>query len=409
MTSELLFYNYDLNQILRMRISEIKTVISSCDSSVFLKSDINDLVNEYKDHFYIPNLLLHEEKISIIPEDVDIDVSQDSSRFIPDRTRPFFLKGLRITYCIPFTGDPTLFHSKPSTFDFNPPRGIVTDNEVLLIYQGADLTKETLKTEFSRKLADLKKYVSWINHDLDEYNRPLESNILNMLEERKRIVQKNQSLVSDLEFPLRQSVAQEKSYTVPVSKKKIISRMVSDKSSLPPEPVLDQQIYEDILDVITSMAFVMERNPQSFATLDEEAIRDHFLVPLNAQFSGEATGETFNHQGKTDILIRHKDNNIFIAECKFWGGEQLLLETIDQLLRYTSWRDTKTAILIFNRNMNFSKVVGEIPNIVKKHPNFVTTDNIKGETNSRFILHNNNDIERKIILSVLPFNIPKRS
>ena len=73
-----------------------------------------------------------------------------------------------------------------------------------------------------------------LNHDLDEYNRPLESNILNMLEERKRIVQKNQSLVSDLEFPLRQSVAQEKSYTVPVSKKKIISRMVSDKSSLPP-------------------------------------------------------------------------------------------------------------------------------------------------------------------------------
>ena len=95
------------------------------------------------------------------------------------------------------------------------------------------------------------------------------------------------------------------------------------------------------------MAFVMERNPQSFATLDEEAIRDHFLVPLNAQFSGEATGETFNHQGKTDILIRHKDNNIFIAECKFWGGEQLLLETIDQLLRYTQWRDTKTAILSF--------------------------------------------------------------
>lgn len=409
MTSELLFYKYDLNQILRTRISEIKTVISSCDSSVFLKSDINDLVNEYKDHFYIPNLLLHEDKISIIPEDVDIDVSQDSSRFIPDRTRPFFLKGLKITYCIPFTGDSTLFHSKPSTFDFNPPRGIVTDNEVLLIYQGADLNKETLKTEFSRKLADLKKYVSWINHDLDEYNRPLESNILNMLEERKRIVQKNQSLVSDLEFPLRQSVAQEKSYTVPVSKKKIISRMVSDKSSLPPEPVLDQQIYEDILDVITSMAFVMERNPQSFATLDEEAIRDHFLVPLNAQFSGEATGETFNHQGKTDILIRHKDNNIFIAECKFWGGEQLLLETIDQLLRYTQWRDTKTAILVFSRNTNFSKVVSEIPEIVLKHPNFVSTDKVKGETNSRFILHNNNDTERKIVLSILPFNIPKRS
>jgi hypothetical protein len=46
--------------------------------------------------------------------------------------------------------------------------------------------------------------------------------------------------------------------------------------------------------------------------------------------------------GKTDILIRDNDKNIFIAECKFWGGPKLFKETIDQLLGYTSWRDTKT-------------------------------------------------------------------
>ena len=60
-----------------------------------------------------------------------------------------------------------------------------------------------------------------------------------------------------------------------------------------------------------------------------------------------ATGETFNYGGKTDILIRYQGNNIFIGECKFWKGPKSYLETIDQILRYVTWRDTKVAIFVF--------------------------------------------------------------
>jgi len=88
------------------------------------------------------------------------------------------------------------------------------------------------------------------------------------------------------------------------------------------------------------------------------------------QYSGQATGETFNAHGRTDILIRVDGKNIFIAECKFWKGGEYLVEAIIQLLGYTSWRDTKTAILIFNRNKNLSAVLTQIPEIFKKHPNF---------------------------------------
>ncbi len=68
------------------------------------------------------------------------------------------------------------------------------------------------------------------------------------------------------------------------------------------------------------MSVVVERNPTSFATLDEEGIRDHFLLQLNGHYEGAATGETFNAAGKTDIMIRAEDRNVFIAECKFWRG-----------------------------------------------------------------------------------------
>ncbi|MBC7894618.1 MAG: hypothetical protein H7066_04345, partial [Cytophagaceae bacterium] len=71
------------------------------------------------------------------------------------------------------------------------------------------------------------------------------------------------------------------------------------------------------------------------------AIRDHFLVQLNGQYQGGATGETFNYEGKTDILIRDGDRNVFIAECKIWKGETELLKAVDQILAYLHWRDTK--------------------------------------------------------------------
>jgi hypothetical protein len=50
-------------------------------------------------------------------------------------------------------------------------------------------------------------------------------------------------------------------------------------------------------------------------------------VQLNGQYQGQATGETFNHVGKTDILIRHENKNVFVAECKFWGGYEGLKKT----------------------------------------------------------------------------------
>ncbi len=39
---------------------------------------------------------------------------------------------------------------------------------------------------------------------------------------------------------------------------------------------------------------------------------------VNTHYRGQATGETFNKSGKTDILVRDGDRNVFVAECKWW-------------------------------------------------------------------------------------------
>jgi hypothetical protein len=210
-----------------------------------------------------------------------------------------------------------------------------------------------------------------------------------------------------LGYPIKVAEGVPATYTVPSVKKKVtIQKPRATATPFVPDPELDMQNYEEILKIVSNMVLVMERSPHAFATMDEPDLRQHFLVQLNGHFEGEATGETFNYEGKTDILIRSGGKNIFIAECLIWRGEKYLLEKIDQLLGYASWRDTKTALLVFNKGGNFTKVLAEIPEIVKKHSNFKRQVEYKSESGFRFVLSHRDDVNRELILTVLGFNVP---
>ncbi|AWQ04280.1 hypothetical protein B9G73_05835 [Bordetella bronchiseptica] len=164
--------------------------------------------------------------------------------------------------------------------------------------------------------------------------------------------------------------------------------------------------YEQALKIMQDMAVVMERSPRAFKSMNEEALRQHFLVQLNGQFEGKATGETFNMEGKTDILLREGDRNVFIAECKIWKGPKAFDEAINQLLGYATWRDGKAAILLFNRGVGTSTVLAGIDTTMKQHPNFKRSVSWPHESGFRYILSNKGDTNRELILTVLVFHVP---
>jgi hypothetical protein len=158
--------------------------------------------------------------------------------------------------------------------------------------------------------------------------------------------------------------------------------------------------------VIGDMSISVERSPTTFAKLGEEQLRDMFLVPLNGYFEGAAGGETFSAEGTTDILIRVDGRNIFIAECKIWRGARYPTEAIDQQFSYLTWRDTKSAIIVFNRNKNFSSVLSSIKETVDAHPQKKHGQKLEGETRFRYVFGHPNDSNREIIVTVLAFDVP---
>jgi hypothetical protein len=154
------------------------------------------------------------------------------------------------------------------------------------------------------------------------------------------------------------------------------------------------------------MSLVIERNPASFASLDEESIRDHFLLQLNGHYEGGATGETFNASGKTDILIREDNKNVFIAECKFWRGQKVFVEAVGQLLGYLTWRDSKCALMIFNRTKDSNAVRERMHEAMESLPEHRKTVFHQADGNSRYILIKESEPGKEIIVTTQLYDIP---
>jgi hypothetical protein len=88
------------------------------------------------------------------------------------------------------------------------------------------------------------------------------------------------------------------------------------------------------------------------------------------------------------------------------GGPKKLIATVDQLLGYANWRDTKTAILVFNRGKDLSNVLAQIGPTMAAHPSFVRETEYGGETDFRFTVRHRDDPERELTVTVLVFEVP---
>lgn len=405
-SSNYLFNNEELRSFLENRMDEAIREIKNQDKNYILNVNIQDYLKYFVDEYTleVPNLI--EKNIDAEHNEKEIDVSEDPRRHFRDRNTPFYITGTEVTFNIPFSGDSVLFTYKPSTFTSNPPEGIVRNQELSLFFEGLDLEADDIKHKFDRKLDEIKQWLDWVRKDVEKFNQKFPQEIESQITTRRKKLLKDSNLASELGVPLRERTGIPVTYTVPSKRKIIIPKPSASTTPFKPEPTLSMDDYEHILNVVQNMTMVMERSPKTFKSIGEEDIRQHFLVQLNGHYEGDATGETFNYEGKTDILIRKNGKNLFIAECKIWKGAEVLKETIDQILKYLSWRDTKTAIIIFNRNKDLSNVLSQISDIVSEHSNFKREINYDSETGFRFIFHHNDDENRELYLTLLVFDVP---
>jgi hypothetical protein len=394
----------------RTKIS-LQREIESTNVNYILNVSENDFRDYLVQKYSFSAIVLHDANITQQQEEIRLDGSEK-----PTAEHATMLTGkLKVTILIPFEGNSSFFHCTPSKTPSVVPKGEVKiqhQNKMLqLICEISDRNTERIRSLFYKDIETIKQWLELVNEDLLIHNLWIKEKTNVFLSERKNQVLQNLGFAKSLGIPFTEDTNLPRTYPIPLKAETItLTKPESSRDAFQPEPSIDQANYEKILEIIAHMSLAMERSPQTFSKLSEGEIRDFFLIVLNSHFKGQVTGETFNNHGKTDILLRVEDKNAFIAECKFWRGRKSFLETIDQILSYMSWRDTKAAILVFYKGKSFSRILTTIEKTISGHRFFKRTFNLNSQrlmkdTVFSAVLHNRKDKNKELFLAILSFPI----
>lgn len=367
-----LFQDGDTSATFKAVFDKIKQEIENLSNETICGSDLEDLVD-----YYVSNNQI--EEIEILKDNITKDVSEtkikEYNHFYHGGNDPYEPEyysrdGYKATFTIPFDGMADLLTLRPSSFYmmrfavdcFISP----TESEYGKILISFDFKKkelqesenisELVQTKFNQEIKSYFETIERVNEEARNYNNNLPAKIRQCLSERLQKANDYLQIRERLELPLK--LNKNAPNTKPILLKKVRKNkevVFPSKKKQETEYEISNVDYENIKNIIMLACTSMEKSAHTFTKLLEEELRDVVLSNLNTHYQGTASGETFNKVGKTDIYIPFENKSAYIAECKIWHGNKKFLEAIDQLCGYTTWRDTKTSLIIFNKeNKDFN-------------------------------------------------------
>jgi len=368
--------------------------------------------NEWLDYF---TTRFEQTPLTIYPEKITIVSAGKGQRRSEGMWTEYVQETMKLEVLLPYTGTTYLLYLRPSSFTLNSCTAEINseDGRGTITY-AIEITNQN-EQEFNSAKQRFIEYVTsnipGVNKEAEAFNRRIEYEFNLAYEARKQKALSENSFFEKLNIVVNPGTSEV--YKVPVlTKKRTPEPKLDEKSSrkYTQMPELDNVTYNDIIGYVNKALKSVEKKPSIYKVKDEEELRDYLLPILENHYeTTTVTGETFNKKGKTDILIRSTDgSNVFVAECKYWKGEAGFLETINQLFdRYLTWRDSKTALIIFVTNKEFSKVLTSIQEAVKKHPYFVRQTGAHDESSFSYIFHFPTDKGKHIYTEVMAFHFPE--
>ena len=399
-------------EVIENQKKSIVKAINNESNDYILNVNEEEYIKHMVSKFEIHPLQIHKDRLTLETYEADLPAEDFSiNRYQIDdfhESQQYYRKDI-IKYYLPFTGEPWLLRVRPATHYVSPPTIFVEDDSICFEIINFDFTAEEIKNKESSVIEMLETSNNRLTAELSRFNATIADLVATAFNERKKHLLEKDSLIASLKVPIRKTSDTKETFSVPAKRTKIIHatpKPVVTEKGYKPEPTLDDSIYIQILSVIRDVGKQFERLPSTYQQKKEEDLRDHILLILEPNFEGAATGETFNKSGKTDILLRHEGKNIFIAELKYWTGEKSYLNTITQLLTYLTWRDSKTAVVVFVKNKNFSSVLDTVKKVTPNHTNYLGFVAEPEEGWCRYRFHINEDKNREVQLSVMLFHIP---
>ena len=123
--NDYLFMRAQLADALRAQSDTIARRVQGVAESVIRAADEATLMRELTQELRIAPLELDLSRKTMRREETQVDVTDDPNRFgFPDGRR-IIVPGIRVTVSTPYSGEPELWHLRPSTYRTSFPRGSI--------------------------------------------------------------------------------------------------------------------------------------------------------------------------------------------------------------------------------------------------------------------------------------------
>lgn len=376
------------------------------DGEALEATDVDVLIGEIVEVWGASPIEIHVEKMYATPSWPKTTMAE-----IP----PPGERNMEIQFSMPCTGaaDHLIHVADPGVIGSCGNTGLRGEQyEVHLTLTSKELDQVT-QEQIDEIIADLKRqWVEKVNEAVAKANNSIQEHLERMRAQLSSILEPKQRALR----MVRQSMRRAGINLVPVEggieialrpASLTLSHVDRAAASGAQEYELQEQIASQLLRTIRSFATALERLPESadaLLTSDEQTLRDFLLFILNANWEGTVTGETFIGIGKSDILLRWKDKDAFIAECKIWEGERALQAAIDQLMhRYIVWRNTRAALIIFIRNRkDMTEAITRARTAICEHKLFLNIrENSEHPDEPDYVLRSTSDPDRSVRLSLI--------
>jgi hypothetical protein len=408
-----LFADEDLGDVLRQRTQSARDLVDRIPEDQFLNSPVDDVIEHVASQIRLTPIELYRDRARMEQSETQQGVSHHLGRNAFRRRGPIMVPAVRVVVSIPYTGDPILWRLRPSAFHMSHPEAEASAagrNEAgqlrITLEQPHDEPQQRLKQSLDSTLEEIEFYLSNQASQLSSHNSGVRAAVEAAVSARRDRLKSQSGLTDLLGIPLAQKEGVPQLSPIDVKQKIVRPLPPPPKSGFKPEPGIVDEHYRQILEVIRHEGRTFETTPKTYAVHDEEELRDIILAHLNGQFRGAASGEVFRKAGKTDIRIEDDDRAAFVAECKVWRGTKELQGALDQLLSYLTWRDCKSALVVFNKhNAGFTQILEKAPLALQAHPRFKSLDDDSSDGEWGFTFMSEEDDARLIRVRLQVFNI----
>src|SRR5713101_4541316 len=201
----MLFQKMSIFGVLQSQTAKMKKLVEQIHPDRLLNTGEEGLVQDLAEELELDVPVLDETNIHTADfGETQVDISGDPTRRIFDRSRPHYVKGVRVTVATPFSGNGQFFHVQLQALQVADIGEVsISDTEVLLTYRRLDNDAAAIKRSYEAALQVLRQNLANLKTSVDPFNLQLEGQIRQERQSRKAKLLAIANMVEALGLPIK--------------------------------------------------------------------------------------------------------------------------------------------------------------------------------------------------------------